>query len=1064
MAFFDIEPFVDKNSERFMLSKRVGAIKEELRARYLIVDREPVVGFQIRDGQYPASAMKEGEWRDYDGDNELWGGREVYCWFRQVAHVPERFKGKDVYYAVWASDNGSWTSSTRPQFILFVDGKAVSGMDENHSEIRVLKDAIGGEKLKIHLNAYSDDHDYRGRMFLHAELRVIDKDVKRLYYHLHNLLEAANLYGPDDEPRIRLVKGLTEACNILDLSKPADAEFKRSVLAANEYIETKLLGADAEDATVWAIGHSHIDVAWLWRLRQTRDKAARTFASMSNLMDEYPDFRFISSQAQLYEFVKQDYPEIYETVKRRVREGRWEIEGGMWVEADTNITSGESLIRQFLVGKRFFRDEFDKNCEILWLPDVFGYSGALPQILKGCGIKYFMTTKISWNEYTKVPYDTFIWEGIDGTQILSHFSPAQSYNAEKRGWFMTTYNSDLSPNQVMGSWQRYSNKDLNNDVLVCYGHGDGGGGTAERMIEAGLRMRAGIPGVPKVKFEFAGEFFKKLEKDVSGSRRLNKWRGELYLEYHRGTLTAQAINKRFNRKSELLYQDVESVSSLASVLLDRDFAKYPKTVIDAGWKTILLNQFHDIIPGSSIAPVYKDSKEQYEKIIKDGRYLLADAAERIAAAVNIDGESVTVFNTIGFACERAVETGARIPEGLCICGDDGAPLPQQKTHDGRTVFLAKGLPAKGYRAFRLLPGDPGKEGTAIVNGNHIETRFYDVTFSDQMEISSFYCKMLRREAVPKGKVWNRIIAFEERPYQDKNWNTNAYFEEKSEIVDNVQSARLLENGPVRAVFEITRKFKNSHVKQLLIFYNHDERVDVRSEIDWNERSTIVKAEFPLDVNAEKATYDIQFGNIERPTHSNTVADFAKFEASAHKWADMSDNGFGVSILNDCKYGYNIKDGRIRLSLLRSQNQPQDGQDLGYTHFFTYAIYPHAGPVASSDVVLQGYDLNVPAECVVGKGGGKLPAALSLISCNRDNIVIETVKKAEDSDALIVRAYETWNMRARDCIFSTDLQFEEVGECDMMEENETPVKIGADKKSFASSFRPFEIKTFRIKVK
>lgn len=1058
MGFFDIEPFVDKNAERLMLSKRAGAIVQELKRRYLFIGREAGGAFQIRHGQYPADRMQDGEWLDFIPGETLWGTREEYCWFRQVVVVPDSFKGQDVYYTLSAAEDGDWSHTTKPQFILFVDGKMISGMDENHTMIRILSGARGGEKIKIHLNAYSDDFGYRGRMFLSSALCVRDSQVQRLCLHIETILEVANLYTADDEPRVKLLRGLTEALQRLNLTLPYGADFLLTVRETNRYIEEQILGSGSLDATVSAVGHTHIDVAWLWRLRQTRDKAARSFATVNYLMGEYADYRFMSSQAQLYDFVKKDYPALYEAIKNRVREGRWEVEGGMWVEADTNVPSGESLIRQFLVGKRFFRREFDKNCEILWLPDVFGYSGALPQIMAGCGIKYFMTTKISWNEYNKIPYDTFLWEGIDGTAVLSHFIPSQSYGAEDRGAFMTTYNSDLSPSQVIGGWKRYSNKELNNNILNSYGYGDGGGGPTERMIEQGLRMRAGLPGCPKVKFEFAGDFFRRLDKQVRGSRRLNKWRGELYLEYHRGTLTAQAANKRYNRKSEFLYQNIEFLHTLASLLLDNGFDRYPKTGIDAGWETILLNQFHDIIPGSSIAPVYADSREQYEKILTDGAYMQGTALERIANALNTGAFCLTVFNTLGFSRSSAVILPL-LPEGIrSVLDSDGTPLPIQATYDGKQIAVLPNLPAKGYRSFRLSEDTPQqREKTAVVNGNHVSTAFYEIDFSDDMEIRRLYCKKLDWNAVPSGQAFNRLIAFEELPYQDHNWNTNAYFEESFHIVSHVLNARVLENGPVRAVLQITRAYQNSLIQQYIILYAHSERIDVVNDIDWKEDSTMLKAEFPVAVNAEKATYDIQFGNIERPTHSNTLADFAKFEASAQKWADLSDNSFGVSILNDCKYGYNIKNGKIRLSLLRSQNFPQKAQDQGQ-HHFTYSIYPHAGFVSESGVVQQAYDLNVPPLCMAATGRGSLPANFSLVSVERSHVILDTIKKAEDDEAVILRLYETWNRQCR-CRLHLSLPIADAAVCDMIEEREQ--KLSFDGQDIELTFRPFEIKTIKL---
>lgn len=438
MSHVDIR-FTDKNSERFMLARRVYKVIEDLENEYLYPDSETLGGFKFRDGQYKFSQIDEGEWTDFDSENDYWGYKEDYAWFRHSFTVPERFAGRPVVYQLTPSASGPWNRSN-PQFIMYFNGELRQGGDSNHSEIRLLDCAKGGEEFDCCLNAYSDAWEFKGKLRMGARLKVVDDLVNRLIFDLKTPLKVASLYDADDLPRIDIVKALNDAVNLIDFNTADYDTFAASVEAAIDLLDREIYSKDAMDATVCCIGHTHIDVAWLWRLRQTREKAGRSFATVLKLMEEYPEYKFMSSQAQLYAFVKEDYPEVYEGIKKMIAAGRWEVEGSMWVESDTNVTSGESLVRQFLVGKRFFKDEFGVDNKIMWLPDVFGYSAALPQIMKKAGIDYFMTTKISWNEFNKVPYDTFMWKGIDGTEILSHFSPSTDCFDEGDCW-QTTYNA-----------------------------------------------------------------------------------------------------------------------------------------------------------------------------------------------------------------------------------------------------------------------------------------------------------------------------------------------------------------------------------------------------------------------------------------------------------------------------------------------------------------------------------------------------------------------------------------------------------------------------------------------
>ncbi len=1046
MARFDID-FVDRNNEREMLPFRIKKIAESLAER-IYIDSRDTGDFLFCEGDGTPQNSDGCDWTPF-GKDDFWGYKEQYCRFKQTVTIPDEFDGMPVIYELNPYPHRAWETSAE-QFIIYVNGRMVQAIDHNHTYVFLGDPARGGESFDIFLSAYCDDWSYRGPVQLRGSIKVPDKEVRGLYFDFAVPWESAHVYGADDKPRIDIIKHLNNAANLLEFSNPDREVFKESVRAAKDYIEKNIYG-ESMNAVTSAIGHTHIDTAWLWRLKQTRQKAGRSFATVINLMKEYPDYRFMSSQAQLYDFVKQDYPELYEEIKAAVKRGQWEPEGGMWVESDTNVVSGESLVRQFLVGKRFFRQEFGADNKILWLPDVFGYSGALPQIMKLAGIDYFMTTKISWSEYDKFPFDTFSWKGIDGTKILSHFIP--SSDCKNRGW-MTTYNAALRPEMVIGGWRRYSNKDLNSNVLCSFGHGDGGGGPTRGQLECGVRMAKGVPGCPKVQIEFSRKFFDRLKEDVGSSPRLPEWAGELYLEFHRGTLTSQSRNKRYNRKSEFLYHDMETLCETANIFGEYD---YPSEQILGGWKIILLNQFHDIIPGSSIAAVYEDSKEQYEKLLAEGRETVAAASKAIASRATTSGESLVVENTLGFERSDVVITDC-VNDDITVRDSNGAVLPSQRTYDGKFAFYAPGVPSKGFKAFRVDSVGEKAQADYTADTNGAENEFYKLAFDGNMNISSLYHKKSGRYAFPEGKVSGRLIAYDDRPHSDEAWDIKCYYGEKYEYIDNVQSSEVVESGPVRTVVKIVRKLNLSTINQYYIFYPHTARIDIFFDVDWKERKVLLKGDFPVDVNADRATFDIQFGNIKRTTHRNTTWDYAQFEVCGHKWADLSDNSFGVSVLNDCKYGWTVKDGSIKPSMLRSQERPNHLQDRE-RHNFTYAVYPHCGDVSTSDVVYESYCLNAPLYCVkVDSAQEGVGEKYSLVSVDKKNIVIETVKKAEDSDALIIRLFETWN-GTTPCTLTLGENIKELYECNLMEENDVPVAF--DGRSVNLTFRPFEIKTLKV---
>ncbi|MBQ7116237.1 MAG: alpha-mannosidase [Clostridia bacterium] len=1053
MAHFEID-FHDKNSERYMISGRINQILRDMYSKFVIIDSVDTGDFLYREGQYSVEDIDKGEWSGFKANKDYWGYKECYCWFKQTVKIPDSFKGHHVIYKIIPYQR-KWEHDINPQFIICVNGKVVQGGDSNHQYVTLTPCAEGGEELEIAINAYADDWEWKGEIQLGAKLQAFDDVAYCTYFDILTPLKVAKYKDEDSDARINILKALNEACNILDIDTNNREIFRQSCIEASEYLDKNLYGK-FEEATCWAVGHTHIDVAWLWRLRQSREKACRSFSTVLRLMEEYPEYKFMSSQAQLYEYVKEDYPEVFEEIKKRVKEGRWEAEGSMWVEADTNVASGEALVRQFLVGKRFFREELGVDNKIMWLPDVFGYSAAIPQLIKKCGMDYFMTTKISWNEYNKFPYDTFKWRGIDGTEVLSHFPPSCHATVNERRDWQTTYNSKLRPLYVLGGYKRYSQKDLSKGYLMSYGFGDGGGGPTIEMLEYGRRMGKGIQGCPVVKQSTSLDFFKDLDKKVSGNKHLPTWCGELYLEFHRGTLTSQARNKKYNRKSECLYHDVETLCAIAN---KETGLAYPKEELLKNWKTILLNQFHDILPGSSIAQVYEDSKEDYERVLKAGCEMAGKAQSALLSKINLKEDSIVVFNTTGFNRHDAVICEIPCEEEFALFDKNGNETPYQKTFDGKIVFVAD-VASKGYSTYTVKKTAPKKFDFVDVSDKKASTPYFEVEFNSEYNISKLVHKQTGRSVAPEGEAVGKVIAYQDRPHNHEAWDIKCYFDEKSWELD-FKEAELIELGAVRAVYKVDRAFRDSTFTEYYCIYNDLQRIDVDYEADWHEDHVVLKANYPVDVNTTRATFDIQFGNIERSTTTNTTWEFAQFEESMHKWTDLSDNSFGLSVINDCKYGCDVKDGRIRPTLFRCATHPNHIQDRE-PHSFSFSIYPHAKRANDSDVVKEGYNVNFPLYAIPQKAqAGTLAPEYSLVSCDKENVVIETVKVAEDSDNIIVRAYETWNSKT-----PVTLTFcgaiEGATECNLMEEEDEAVAF--ENNTLTATFKPFEIKTFKVKLK
>ncbi len=1037
--------------------ERVDKICEELKG-LVTLQNVSINDWQIKKGLYftPEEVDKSSEpFKPFDIENDRWVGNDDNYWFRKEITVPQSFDGKDMYLYIMTQKN--YWDAVNPQFLVFVNGEVVQGLDVNHRDVLIALNAKAGDKYVVDLQAYTgrDTDIHEGatkKLEFISSLVEFDPKINKLYYNLSVPNKIVKHLKQDDYNKIKLQLALEEAINIIDLRKPYSEEFYNSIDRCNEFVDqeiyVKLAGDDSIIAT--CIGHTHIDIAWWWTVNQTKQKVVRSFATVLQYMDEYPHYKFMSSQPQLYKFLKQRYPEVFERVKEKVKEGKWEVEGGMWLESDCNVTSGESLVRQFLHGKKFFKEEFGVDNKILWLPDVFGYSAALPQIMRKSGIDYFMTTKIAWNQYNKLPVDTFWWQGIDGTEVFTHLITAQDEHQEENSHF-TTYNGKLEAIPIMKTWDRYQQKELNNDVLMSFGYGDGGGGATRDMLENATRLEKGIKGAPKVRMETAKKYFDELYERVSNNPKLPKWVGELYLEYHRGTYTSMARNKKSNRKCEFLLQDLEFLS----VWAEKFGSAYPKQELFDNWEVVLLNQFHDILPGSSIKDVYDVTKEEYEQIENTVSNLIQDKIKVISENIAENNNNIIVFNTLSFNRNDiiVIKTDAK---GLEY--QYKTPVKTQLNDNGELIAFVENIPSKGAIILNKTDKEYSGENKFSISDKYIENDLYIVEFDDKLEFNSLFDKSSNREVLIGGLKGNSIKAYEDKPMNFDNWDIDIYYKEKSWNVDDVQNVKWLEKGPVRSILEVTRKFVDSLIIQKICFYAHTSRIDFDTYIDWKQKQVLLKADFPVDINATEATYDIQFGNIKRNTHKNTSWDKAKFEVCGYKWADISENGYGVSLMNDCKYGYSIDESIMSLTLLKSGILPNPDTDQE-EHRFIYSIFPHKNSWESGNTINEAYMLNCPLySYTTVSNPSNRDTINNILEINRDNIIIETIKKAEDGSGIIVRMYEAKNKRENATIIYKG-NISKVVECDLME-NEIS-NISCNNNEFSFSIKPYEIKTFKI---
>lgn len=948
---------------------------------------------------------------------EQFGPLWATFWFRAKCAVPKHWKGRRVDL-LWASHS---------EATLWMNGRSIQGLNHEpmsfdgstRPDATLLQKARGGESLSFQIEmacnklfGYDGDaapyfNTISPYVLDRADIALFDEEAWQLYHDFWILqqLEADADKGLDSAWAGKLLSELNLFANSYD---PAD---RSTWKPARKILDALYKCHNASSVhELSAIGHAHIDTAWLWPLAETERKCERTFSSQTAYMDAYPEYKFACSQAQQYAWIKRRNPDLYERIKRKVKAGQWVPVGGTWIEPDCNIPSGEALIRQFLFGQRFFKKEFGITCREFWNPDVFGYNGQLPQICRLAGITRFLTQKLSWNRFNKPQHHTFIWEGIDGSEVFTHFPPADTYNA------------NCAVPQLRLNARAYKDHDRSRHSLLVFGYGDGGGGPTRTMLET-LRRARDLEGLPRTQIRSSAEFFDLLERDCTDRARMV---GELYFEYHRGTYTSQAATKRGNRKSEILLHDIEFLATAAGTRGH----EYPTDELDRLWKVVLTNQFHDILPGSSIQLVYDDAKRDYAMIERDGKALRADA---VTSLLGKSSETIAI-NTTSF--ERA-EVGndpngkpvwVEVPSyGIAKVSPSSMGIPAR----GTTLTITKSRRASHY---------------------NLENRHLRATLSPGGDLLSLIEKSTNRESLTA--PGNQLLLYADTPTAWQAWDVDPFhLEQETPCPPATGEPKILSRDPLRVEIAFERAIGlKSRMRQTIRLDAESRRLEFHCETDWNEENKFLKVAFPVNARSMNATYEMQFGNTERPTHFNTSHDLARYEVPGHRWSDLSEHGFGVALLTESKYGFSTFGNTMRISLLRSPKHPDPQADMG-KHTFAYAIMPHAGTWREAGVVAEAAKFNVPL--IIAKGSAE---TTSFASTNDANLVIDTIKKAEDSNALIIRLYECHGARGT-ANLRCALPFKSATFCNALEEDMSRAKSQNDE--IQITYEPYKIITVKL---
>ncbi|OEJ41564.1 alpha-mannosidase [Streptomyces agglomeratus] len=951
------------------------------------------------------------------GAGQAWGPAWGTTWFRLTGRVPDEWRGRTVEAVVDLGFDRRMPGFQCEGLVYRPDGRAVKGLHPLNDWVRIAGPAEGGEEVLLYVEAASNpvlagqtptyegdrltasaDPLYRvGR----ADLVVFETEVWELVQDLEVLGSLMPELAESDARRWEVLRAVERALDAVDLADiPGTAARARAELTA-----VLASPANASAHRVSAVGHAHIDSAWLWPLRETVRKVARTCSNVVALMDTRPDFVFAMSQAQQLAWIKEHRPEVFARVREKIASGQFVPVGGMWVESDTNMVGGEAMARQFLYGKKFFLDEFGVETNEVWLPDSFGYTAALPQLVKLSGSKWFLTQKISWNRSNAFPHHTFWWEGIDGTRVFTHFPPVD------------TYNSDLGGAQMAHAARNYREKGRASRSLVPFGWGDGGGGPTREMLARAERLRD-LEGSPRIAVEKPSAFFAKAEAEYPDAP---VWAGELYLELHRGTYTSQAKTKQGNRRSESLLREAELWSATAAVRVAG--YSYPYEDLERIWKTVLLHQFHDILPGSSIAWVHREARGTYARVRAELEAITAGAPAALAGG----GTAQVTFNAAPHS-RRSVPAG-----GAAVVAPSRTPDP--------------------VTAVRHASG-----------GHELSNGLLRVMIDSRGLVVSVYDVGARREAVAPGGAVNLLQIHPDFPNMWDAWDIDEFYRHNVTDLVDADGVTLTESSDDRAVVTVTRSFGDSTAVQRLTLRSGAKVLDIETEVDWHETEKLLKAAFPLDVKADRSAAETQFGHVFRATHTNTSWEAAKFEICAHRWIQVEEPGWGAAIVNDSTYGHDVTrtvraDGgqttTVRLSLLRAPRYPDPATDQG-THRLRFALAPGATVV---DAVREGHWINLPERTVTGSGAPVRP----LLTSDDDRVVVEAVKLAEDRNGdVIVRLYEASGGRAS-ATLAAGFPLVSATATDLLERPlaDSPAYEPTPEGALRVTLRPFQILTLRL---
>ena len=997
-----------------------------------------------------------------------WLEEGLYCWFLGDYTIPEKLAGQTLF--IFPKIKGY-------EGMLWVDkkpyGNFTSKVIQNsygyHYCDLLTKGKAAGEQLEIALEYYSH-HYVRGTQpfeesdevfeiaYDHVDICVKDEIVCNFFYDLHIVNQMAESLSKEQFRRGDAVRALLRVHEIIDydidLADPV--EWHEKAQKADAVLQKVLSDHNGPHAGfAGLIGHSHMDTAWLWHLDETVEKCARTYANQLSLMDQYPDYKFIQSSAVHTSWMEQYYPAIFEGMKKRIAEGRYEPNGGVWVECDCNIPGGEFMVRQFLWGQRYTMSRFNYHSNCFWLPDTFGYSAALPQIMKGCGVDYFLTTKMAWGDTNEFPYDTFYWEGIDGTRVFTHTNRTHIWPDAQQLL------------ECVNGCKGYGIKDKNvtDSRLLSYGFGDGGGGPEFEMVEIANRLKD-VEGLPRTEHIRVGDFMQKLEKE---SFRPSVYAGELYLELHRGTLTNQHRIKRNNRKAEIAIRNLEYMTVLSALQSGK---KISGEAIAPLTGLLLLNQFHDILPGTCIPRVHDESLAQtghvIEEATKQTTELLADMAEETDAADSTEHAFRTLYNTLSF--DRSDVVYVPVEKDSHIGGEYAQQIVEKL--DGQDYLAVDGLnlPAFGSRSVELSDGAPVENADCgavassaetsaavpfVLDGDHLQTPFYDVIFDERGYISSLIDRENGRQLKGEGYALNTFLVAEDVPDSWDNWDLDADIADKWRDCAKLLSRSVVSCGAVelriRSEYQLTKK---SSLQQDMVFYSKDRKIGFETVMNWQDDHRFLKAAFDTSVQSRFARNEVQFGYIERATYRNTSWEKAKFEVSNHKYTDLSEPGYGVAVLNDCKYGVSVENGRIWLSLHKGGCRPDYRGDKGI-HECTYALLPHNSGFGAEAVVQPAYELNIAPIVMPGK-----KELESFVTVDAPNVIVEAVKPMEDGNGYALRLYEAEGTSVRTKIHLTETG-EKVMLTNLLEEE---IETLPDEKEIALEFKPFEIKTICVLMK